>query len=146
MKMRTPKPMQEASFDLTPMIDVVLLLIIFFMFTTHFAKTQYAPMDLPRERGEATAEKPERPAEFVVELNRQGDMRVLGKPATADDIKSLLRADLAKVSQKTAVIVRADRNCPALHLNRLVSVLVQLGVRDWKLATASEEGSTGGTP
>ena len=146
MKIRTPKPLEEASFDLTPMIDVVLLLIIFFMFTTHFAKSQYTPMDLPKERGEAAAEKPELAAEFVVELDRQGAMRVLGQPATTDDIKTLLRADLAKASQKTAVVVRADRNCPALHLNRLVSGLVQMGVRDWKLATASDEASAGGTP
>jgi len=33
--------------------------------------------------------------------------------------------------------VRVDRGCPAVHLNSLAGALTQLGVRNWKLATAS---------
>lgn len=145
MRMRTPQPLEEASFDLTPMIDVVLLLIIFFMFTTHFAKSQLSAMDLPKERGEPAKENSTE-AEFTIEMDRQGAMRVLGREATMEQVSDMLRADLSNAAMKTRVVVRADRNCQAAHLNRLVSGLIGMGVRDWKLATASESAGVGGAP
>ena len=38
------------------------------------------------------------------------------------------------------VVVRADRACPASHLNTLAGALTRVGVRDWKLATAGGGG------
>ncbi len=51
MKFTRPKVTPEATFDLTNMIDVVLLLIIFFMLTAQFAKSNQREMDLPRQAG-----------------------------------------------------------------------------------------------
>lgn len=149
MKMRTPKPLAEASFDLTPMIDIVLLLIIFFMFTSHFAKSQLSPMDLPREKGEPAKEEKDLAA-FIIDLDREGKMRILGEGVTLERLSEVLKIDLANKKIKTGVIVRADRTCAALHLNRLAGALMSLGVRDWKLATANDggggDGGGGGTP
>jgi len=142
MKIRAPKPMEEASFDLTPMIDVVLLLIIFFMFTTHFAKSQFTPMDLPKEKGEPATEELNEAA-FTIDLDRTGLTSVLGEAVSVERVQEMLKADLANEQLRTSVVVRADRLCPAVHLNRLASVLMSMGVRDWKLATANEGGSGG---
>jgi biopolymer transport protein ExbD len=47
-----PKQVREdATFDLTAMIDVVLLLIIFFMLTSQFAATDRAAVELPAQKG-----------------------------------------------------------------------------------------------
>lgn len=149
MRIRTPKPLAEASFDLTPMIDIVLLLIIFFMFTSHFAKSQLSPMDLPKEKGEPpTSEKDG--AAFIIDMDREGTMKTLGQTVTLERLTELLKVDLANKKIKIGVIVRAERTCPSLHLNRLAGTLMALGVRDWKLATAndgggSSPGSSGGS-
>jgi biopolymer transport protein ExbD len=71
----------DVSFDLTPMIDVVLLLIIFFMFTTHFTRMQLLPMDLPRQPGEdaAASATGAGPDSLVIDIDRDGTLRMGGQ-------------------------------------------------------------------
>ena len=128
----------EATFDLTPMIDVVLLLIIFFTMTSQFAKTQQAPMDLPREKGEKAAES--KAAELVIDLRRDGSLSVLGMETDLPRLTRMVEGEVLRVGEKMDLVVRADRHCAAGHLNRLAEALAGIGVRNWKLATAAEGG------
>ncbi|MFN7440054.1 MAG: ExbD/TolR family protein, partial [Phycisphaerales bacterium] len=50
MRLFKRKDIPEAGFDLTAMIDIVLLLIIFFTLTSQFVQTLQRPMPLPAER------------------------------------------------------------------------------------------------
>ncbi len=144
MKLRKPQPFQEASFDLTPMIDVVLLLIIFFMLSAQFAETMTRPMALPKEKGDPAAVKAA--SSVVVDIDATGGMTVLsGERVTAEQIVGMVKSAEAKrkatpgdTSAMTDLIVRAHRDCPSLHVNRLAGALAKGGVRSWKLATAGE--------
>jgi biopolymer transport protein ExbD len=131
---------QTASFDLTPMIDVVLLLIIFFTLTSQFAKTQQAPMDLPREKGEKAP--PDKPASLVIDLNREGKFSVLGTEADLPSVTRMVEGEVLRAgdSEQLDLVIRAHRECPAVFLNRLAESLAKIGVRNWKLATAGEGG------
>jgi biopolymer transport protein ExbD len=130
---------EEATFDLTPMVDVVMLLIIFFTLTTHFAKTQLAPMDLPREPG-VRVEKEDEQGAITVDLRTDGSMSVLGTNTDMPGLLSMVQAEMARGGAGVELIVRADRAAPARHLNRLANALASIGVRQWKLATAAEGG------
>lgn len=143
---RSERP-KEASFDLTPMIDVLLLLIVFFMMTSQFARTQLRPINLPDEPGEGQ-DQPSTHAVFL-DLDAQGRLFALGHPVDTADIASVIGA--APVSGEDGgveVIIRADQACAAVHLNRLAEALARQGVRTWKLATApsGQRPSGGSTP
>jgi len=127
----------HASFDLTPMIDVVLLLIIFFTLTSQFARTQQRPMDLPREKGEKSA--PDKPATLVIDLDKDGKLSVLGMDTDLPRLTRMVEGEVLRVGEGLDVTVRAHRECPAGHLNRLANALVSVNVRNWKLATSNEE-------
>lgn len=129
---------REATFDLTPMIDVVLLLIIFFTMTSQFAKTQQSPMDLPREKGEKSGV--EKPAELVIDLRKDGSLSVLGMPTDLGKLTRMVEGEVLRAGDKLDLVVRADRSCAAAHLNRLADALAGIGVRNWKLATSAEGG------
>jgi biopolymer transport protein ExbD len=129
---------QKASFDLTPMIDVVLLLIIFFTLTAQFARTQQTPMDLPKEKGEKAPE--EKPTALVIDLNKDGTLSVLGTPTQLSDLTHMVEGEFGRFHEDLDLTVRAHRECPAAHLNRLAEALAGAGVRNWKLATAGEGG------
>ena len=131
---------QHATFDLTPMIDVVLLLIIFFTLTAQFARTQQAPMDLPREKGEKGAE--EKPAALFIDLNQDGRLSVLGTETDLPNLTRMVEGEIARTrkGEDLDLTIRAHRECPAAHLNRLAEALAGVGVRNWKLATAGEGG------
>jgi biopolymer transport protein ExbD len=127
---------EDASFDLTPMIDVILLLIIFFMLTAQFAQTQLRPMDLPRESGPDAAGKAS--AAVVIDMDRDGKLSVFGQPLAMDELAAIVPAGGAAGPGGPSLIIRADRSGPAAHLNRLAERLVALGVREWRLATNPE--------
>jgi biopolymer transport protein ExbD len=139
MRFGRPRNPEEATFDLTPMIDVILLLIIFFTLTSQFAKTQQRPMDLPKEKGEKSTQQAA--ASLVIDLARDGTMSVLGSTAALGDLTKMVQSEVQRLGAALDLTVRADRLCPAAHLNRLAEALAGVGVRDWKLATSSGEGS-----
>jgi len=135
------KDMEEAGFDLTPMIDVVLLLIIFFMLTAQFAKSLNTPLDLPTEPGERAPAGGE--SELVIDILRDGTLRVEGNNVGIERLMQMLAADQNQAKARSSrldVLVRADRRCPAAHLNGLAGQMASLGIRDWRLATARAEG------
>jgi biopolymer transport protein ExbD len=127
---------EEPAFDLTPMIDVVMLLIVFFMLTAQFAATMRSPLDLPRQAGETL---PEARDTLVIEITRTGEYKVESAIVERDRLLQIVAADLKQSGgRQLDIVVRADRACPARFLNRLASELSKLGVRSWKLSTAGE--------
>lgn len=139
MHSRHDNMVEEAAFDLTPMIDVVMLLIVFFMLTAQFAATMRAPLDLPREAGDTL---PEAQDAVVIELTKDGEYKIESDLVSTDRLLQLVAADIKRAGSKRGldIVVRADRRCAASHLNRLAAELSKLGVRSWKLSTAGDDG------
>ncbi len=122
------------------MIDVVLLLIIFFTLTAQFADTLKTPLNLPEEKGAGATEEQGTSA-VVVDMTSDGELRLQAAPVSFEEFLHVISRDQKEArasGQPMDLTVRVDRACPATHLNALASALTQLGVRNWKLATASE--------
>lgn len=127
----------EASFDLTPMIDVILLLIIFFMLSSQFANSELRPVDLPEERG-ARPPSESAAARLVVDMDRTGALSVLGEPVEARALAERVAAvQRESGSRHSGMVVRADRDAPAAALNRLAERLAEARVANWSIAVAS---------
>lgn len=133
----------EASFDLTPMIDVVLLLIIFFTLTATFARTEQKMLDLPQQRGDAA--RAVLPAALFIDMDRDGALSILGVPMDLGLVVDSARNDSARLGADLDIVVRAHRDCPASHLNRLAEALAAAGIRNWKLGTALDGPASGGS-
>ncbi|MBX3363459.1 MAG: biopolymer transporter ExbD [Phycisphaeraceae bacterium] len=129
--------------DMTPMIDVVLQLIIFFMFTTHFAQAVRSPIDLPQERGDDPASIV--PDTVTVDLDASGRIIVGAEEVTLEELERLLRVEIASAgdASRVSVLVRADASAPSLHLNRLANRLSGMGLRGWRLGTIRPMGGGG---
>jgi biopolymer transport protein ExbD len=137
--------------DLTAMIDIVLLLIIFFVLGTEFAPLLRTPLDLPRERGSVTTSS-QSLAVLLIDITKDGTYRYAGEDASLARVLQLINTEIKRAklggrsgdkSRLPDVLVRADRSCPARHLNALAIALASAGVRDWKLATSEVQGSSG---
>lgn len=124
------------GFDMTPMIDVVLQLIIFFLFTSQLSQVIRSPIDLPEEQGDE--QQVVAPGGIVIDVSREGGYLVEGQPRSLEDVIRLvsLEQEHAKaVGQPLDLLVRADRACPAQHVNVLATRLAGVGVRQWRLGT-----------
>lgn len=153
MNLSRHQRLKEASFDLTPMIDVIFLLIIFFTLTSQFSSTQRTPMDLPKEHGEPDA--PKQSTQLVIDMDQHGGVSLLGQSYDLATLGTVLAgrqfvvegqapdpsAD-PSLEQPVDVVIRADRRCSTASLNSLAQVLLRVGVRRWSLATSAEGGGS----
>ncbi len=136
MKPRAGREIPESAFDLTSMIDVVFLLIVFFMMSAQFAATMASSVNLPEEKGDEAATASE--AAVVIDITRAGAYVIGGREVALDELVQLVAADKRKLGEASEleVVVRADRDGSARHVNALAKALMGIGVRTWKLSTA----------
>ncbi len=91
------------AIDLAPLIDVVFLLLIFFMLTSSFTPPSL-PLDLPRATGTATPDA----VAIAVSVDGAGNITVDGEPAPGTQFESRLAARLA-TNPALPVHFRGDR-------------------------------------
>jgi biopolymer transport protein ExbD len=150
---RKVSEMPEAGFDLTSMIDVVMLLIVFFMMSSQFSQLENTPMDLPAQAG--AMETSQRSTSVVIDLDATGQLRIQGSEVPFERLSAVLAVERKAAqedskdeaagkerSQRAGLVIRADRNCSTRHLNRLALALAEMGARDWSLSTTGEEAAT----
>lgn len=102
--------------NLTPLIDIVFLLLVFFMLTSHFVQEQALDIDLPvADSGEAVRED----SELEVVINARGHLLVDEHIVETENLEGVLRQQLAGRESKL-VRVRGDRGAP---LGKAVAVL-----------------------
>ena len=123
--------------ELAPMIDVVFLLIIFFMTTARFAEVTRAQLDLPQEEGEREEESVE--AGLVINVDRDGTFIVDQEELDLAGLDALVQAEIDRTPGRSAahlkLMIRADRNADTGRLNELIGRLEQRGVGAARLAT-----------
>lgn len=131
--------------DITGMIDVVFLLIIFFLTTSTLVRLNAAPVDLPSFAGDAEPDTQERP--IVVNLTDQGHIVVDRVPLSWDDLSVRLAAEVAARDGQAAgitVLLRADRSAPVGDVDRVARILIETGIASWSIGTAVPPSQNGG--
>ena len=126
---RSKHPARVPSVELTPMIDVVFLLIIFFMTTAQVAQLTRTEIDLPLERGDQRTTPDE--AGLVINISASGEIIVASRVIGLAELEGIVRSEIRKDPQRPAdqlkLLLRADRTVAALYLNRVVRLLESLG-------------------
>ncbi len=123
--------------EVTPMIDVVFLLIIFFMTTAQFARMTRAELALPLELGEQDPAPEE--AGLVINITGEGEIIVTDQSFDLAGLEHLVRAEIQLHSdrppQQLKLLIRADKNADSARLNEVVRLLQSLDVGSARLAT-----------
>lgn len=122
------------AFDLTPMIDVVLQLIIFFMFTSQFGELSRTEVELPRQKGqEERLDK----ATLTVDLTATGELVFESEPIALESFARIAKIEIERYGDPNLVTIRIrpDRRCLAAHLNRVMDRLSRAGVSKWAIGT-----------
>ena len=131
--------------DLTAMVDVVFLLIIFFVTTSSFVRMTRADVELTQSPGE---EGPDSSTPgLVVNIEQDGTYIVDGDDIRFDRLMEMIRVEIQKVggdAHSLDVVVRADRLASLRHVNRLAQGMIDQGVRSWRLATQVPPGPRAG--
>jgi len=131
------KPDSDYSFDLTALVDVVFLLLAFFVMGSQFAQAQRTSMDLPRQSGEHASS--DSPRSLVIDLFKDGSMRIDNTQMPRESVLALLKKEIDADAQGRGrdldVTIRVEQSAPSRLLSELARDAARAGVRKWKIAT-----------
>ena len=121
---------------MTPMIDIVFLLIIFFMIVSQISESNKEQIDLPQ----LSAELEQQPAKLTVNINADDDVVVGGEIIGVGQLQTLVSQELAAVDGNTNrlfVTLRVDRNAMSDRANEVMRLLNGAGIPGVRVAVAA---------
>ncbi len=140
MNIRPQRRTRNLWVDMTPLIDVVFLLLIFFMVSTTFDKQQQLKVDLPEASAKAEEQHQQKTIEVVVD--GKGRFYVGGRELVTHDVETLKRA-FKKISEgkpETPIRVTADRRAPFQSVVEVMDAAAQLGMQRLSFLTQAAAG------
>lgn len=130
------RPREEPDVNLTPLIDVVFLLLIFFMVSTTFERDTEISLDLPEATGE-----PLQTERLVIEISidAEGNYYVNQQELINTQMNTLKRGIQQALGEgeRPQVILSADRNTPHQAVITAMDAARQLGLVNLTFATSS---------
>lgn len=121
--------------DMTPMIDIVFQLLIFFLVTAQMAQQTRAQLDLPKEQGEE--EKQKEIAGLTVNVLADGSIVVNDQTVSLEALDRMIDEAIAVAGgpDKLKPLIRADRKADSTRLNEVFNRLSGRGLSAIRLAT-----------
>jgi len=133
---------EEPTVDLTSLIDVVFLLLIFFMVSTTFERQALLKVDLPE--ASVVEDRVEAPESLELVIDGEGRMYLNDQRLIDSDARTLRAAMQQEAGDNRGIplILRADRLTPHHHVVTAMDVAAQLGFRNLSIATDRSAGTT----
>jgi len=125
---------KDPELNLTPLIDVVFLLLIFFMVSTTFEKESEISIELPEAAGEKSEQE-----RFTIEITIDSEGHYfINEKRTRDEELATLKKALREVRadhDEPRLILSADRNTPHQAVIRAMDAARQIGLVNLTFAT-----------
>ena len=126
---------ENQGIDMSPLIDIVFILLIFFMVSATFVKD----MDLEINRPKASTSTPSSTKALRVYIDNSGETYLDNQPIRTWMIQSKLR-DMLRASTESSVLVVTDEGVPARKLIEVVDQCRLAGAKDVGVVTEAEGG------
>lgn len=139
---RRPMGEPEAiNMDMTPMIDVVFQLMIFFILVTEVSQAEIEVLTLPKA-SEAVPDKNPEAKRLILNVNTQGEIKFRGKKLSTPELAKFLKMEAGLKKDPTnpqlsdrAILIRCDIDAEYKHLQTVMQECAKVGI--WKLEIAA---------
>ena len=121
----------QAVLDITPLIDVVFLLLIFFLLTATFVTNPSIPVNLPKASARVTRRVRK---DLVVTVRSTGEIEFGGKVMDIPELKLRLQK-VVKKRKNVKLLIRADTQAVVGRMVDVMSLARDLGIDRFGLAT-----------
>jgi len=133
MHVRSTLGRSRAEFNMTPMIDVVFLLVVFFLLSSHLARRENQlelPLPVARTGQQQTTETPQ----ITLNLLADGQMLLSGKAVDRRGLAGRLQQAMAREGEQLELRVRADERTPYRWVQPVLRAAADSGL--WKVHIA----------
>jgi len=128
------KRANSAQLALTPMIDIVFLLLIFFLVTSRFSEEeQQLDVELPSASEALPASI--QPDEIVINIDAQGRYYIDGRFRPVEQIEPLLRRAQINNPLTQTVVIRADKRADWDHVLTVFNLCKKVGITEYTATT-----------
>ena len=139
MAVKIPKSAALSSLSLTPLIDVVFLLLIFFLVATKFAEEE-RELELPLPEASEARPLTSKPHEMFINIDAQGRYFVTGKFLNSEELYQALRVAWVNNPDRASVIIRADKSCRWEPIVAALNCCQKAKIRDYRIDTRPAGG------
>ena len=129
MRINDDDSMMVTGINVTPLVDITLVLLIIFMVTATFISEQGLSVNLPKV---ATKENAPSPA-ITVSLNKEGIIKLMKKEVSLEELTLQMKVE-TRNDQSVKILVKADREVPYENLAQVLDAVKQGGVLKVALA------------
>lgn len=136
------QPVRKLGFNMTPMIDVVFLLIIFFLVSSHLQKQEtLQELDLPIA---ASADKDidQQTPRVTINVLESGELTVAGRPLSRAELVPLLNSVRQDKGEDVEVRIRSSRNAPWSMIEPVMLGCTKSGIWNVGFAVYQNEGGS----
>ena len=126
------------SLNLTPLIDVVFLLLIFFLVVTRFSEEE-REMEVRLPQASEARPLVSKPRELFVNVDASGRYSVAGHKLPMAELVPILQTAWVNNPQHASVIIRADERCPWEFVVAVMNACQKANIRDWRVTTREAE-------
>ena len=123
------KSHKKPKIDVVPLIDVLMVLIIFFLVTMQFRDLRALNIKLPKID---TAGSNLMSNELIVSISQEGDFFINSKKVDFEKLAQILKAT-SLLPRKPVILVVADENVPLRHVTQVVDLCRKNGLEDFRL-------------
>jgi len=127
------KKRNDYMVDITPLVDVVFLMLIFFMVSTTFSASSSLKLDLPTSN--ATS-KPKADKQVTISINANGSLYVQDELVSDTDLRKRI-LNVSKGDPNLRVVLRADAETHHKRVVYVLDTLRQLGMSKVGIATVT---------
>ncbi|WP_196137412.1 biopolymer transporter ExbD [Aliikangiella sp. G2MR2-5] len=130
MAKKSLKPKEEeAAIDMTPMLDIVFIMLIFFIVTTSFVKE--AGVDVMKPTAATAVKKPK--ANIFVGITKEGEVFMLKRKVEKDDVRSTIENMLLE-NPESSMVIQADIDSESGTLLDVIDAAKKAGVKNISVA------------
>ena len=122
---------EDYSLQLTPLVDVIFLLLIFFMVSTAFIDfTRRLDIQLPEAKAAQVVEKVK---SFVIEMGFDKKIHLNGKLVTMESLETRIKSEM-KTAARGSAIIKADKRLPYGNVVKVLGIVKDAKIRDIGIA------------
>jgi biopolymer transport protein ExbD len=124
-----PKRRNKPRVDVVPLIDVLMVLILFFLTSMQFQDLRALNVKLPKIDSAGSNKTTN---QLVVSVSKEGEFFLNGNEDNLEKIGEVMKSS-ASLPRKPAVLVVADENVPLKHVTKVVDLCRESGLDDFRL-------------
>lgn len=137
MAVKINKGRATGTVPMTPLIDVVFLLLVFFLVATQFAQEDY---ELEVQLPSASEAQPlmAEPKELFINIDEHGEYFVHGRAMSQQEVEEVLRQAVADNPVHQSVVIRADRRVPFDYVVTIMNLCELAGTQRYSITTQND--------